>query len=126
MFAGRRTRPSHLLVASTLEPHQRFFNEPIRSVGSLARLEKSDHPPRRASDCVLADHTRELARSPVACSRRSASAVGILMAQHRSSQDEAVALLERASQYRNVLLRDLAAEVVESFSRCPPRTRFES
>ena len=53
-------------------------------------------------------------------------AVGILMAQNRCGQDEAVALLRRASQHRNVLLREVASEVVESFSRSPPRVHFDS
>jgi GAF domain-containing protein len=41
-------------------------------------------------------------------------AVGVVMAQNGSSQDEAVRILTRASNARNVRLRDVASTVVES------------
>lgn len=41
-------------------------------------------------------------------------ALGILVATHRCSPDEAFAILSRASQNRNVKLRDLAAAMVKS------------
>lgn len=53
-------------------------------------------------------------------------AVGVIMGQNRCSQDEAVEILKRASNHRNVKLRDLAAELIASVSTTPPRTAFES
>lgn len=43
-------------------------------------------------------------------------AKGILMGQQRCSADEAFDLLRRASQHRNVRLRDIAAAVVDRYS----------
>lgn len=44
-------------------------------------------------------------------------AVGVVMAQNGSSQDEAVRILTRASNSRNMKLRDVASTVVGSVSR---------
>lgn len=46
-------------------------------------------------------------------------AVGAIMAQNRCSQDEAMAILVKASSSRNIKLRDVAAGVIDSIS---PRT----
>lgn len=53
-------------------------------------------------------------------------AVGILMGRNRCSQEEAVEILKRASNHRNVKLRDLAAELVASVSAAPSTTSFET
>ena len=53
-------------------------------------------------------------------------AVGILMGRNRCSQEEAVEILRRASNHRNVKLRDLAAELVASVSAAPSTTSFET
>ncbi|ATG51646.1 response regulator receiver protein [Brachybacterium vulturis] len=53
-------------------------------------------------------------------------AVGIIMAQNRCSQDEAVALLKTASNHRNMKLRELASDLVASVSSAPATTAFES
>lgn len=53
-------------------------------------------------------------------------AVGILMAQDRTDQEEAFALLKRVSHHRNVPLREIAVEIVERFSPRPPRTHFDA
>ncbi|MGH3670711.1 MAG: ANTAR domain-containing protein, partial [Pseudonocardiaceae bacterium] len=47
-------------------------------------------------------------------------AIGILMAQQRSDAQSAFALLQRASQNRNVKLRDVAAEIVTAVSGKSP------
>ena len=53
-------------------------------------------------------------------------AVGILMGRNRCGQEEAVEILKRASNHRNVKLRDLAAELVASVSTAPSTTSFET
>jgi GAF domain-containing protein len=53
-------------------------------------------------------------------------AVGVIMAQNRCSQDAAMAILRKASNSRNVKLRDVAAGVIESVSPDPAlRTHFD-
>lgn len=47
------------------------------------------------------------------------TAVGVVMAQNRCSQEAAVAMLKRASSSRNVKLHDIAASVLASVSRDP-------
>lgn len=46
-------------------------------------------------------------------------ALGVMMAQNRCSRDEAFGILRRASQHRNLKLRDLAATVIERFTGHP-------
>jgi GAF domain-containing protein len=48
-------------------------------------------------------------------------AIGIVMAQQRCTSDEAFDILRRASQRRNVKLRDVAAGIVMGISGQPPR-----
>jgi GAF domain-containing protein len=53
-------------------------------------------------------------------------AVGVIMAQNRCSQTEAMAILRKASNSRNIKLRDVAAGVIESVSPDPAlRTHFD-
>jgi hypothetical protein len=53
-------------------------------------------------------------------------AVGILMAQSRCTQGEALGILRSASSHRNIKVRDVAKEVVASVSQGePPKTHFE-
>lgn len=53
-------------------------------------------------------------------------AVGILMAQDRSDQEGAFAVLKRASHHRNLPVREIAVEVVERFSQRTPNTHFDA
>jgi GAF domain-containing protein len=52
-------------------------------------------------------------------------ACGVIMAQNRCSQDEAIALLTKASSHRNQKLRDLAAEVLARVNGGSVNTHFE-
>ncbi|MDT0196857.1 GAF and ANTAR domain-containing protein [Arthrobacter sp. AB6] len=52
-------------------------------------------------------------------------ACGVIMAQNRCSQEEAMALLTKASSHRNQKLRDLAAEVLSRVSSGPVSTHFD-
>ncbi|MDS2174004.1 GAF and ANTAR domain-containing protein [Nesterenkonia sp. CL21] len=53
-------------------------------------------------------------------------AVGVIMAQNRCSQGEAFTILQRASNNRNVKLRNLATELVASVGQSEPRTAFDA
>lgn len=52
-------------------------------------------------------------------------ACGVIMAQNRCSQEEAMALLAKASSHRNQKLRDLAAGVLGRVSDGPVTTHFD-
>ncbi|OMH34858.1 ANTAR domain-containing protein [Tersicoccus sp. Bi-70] len=52
-------------------------------------------------------------------------AVGILMGQNQCSQQQAVAMLESASNHRNIKLRQIAADLVASIGGGQAATRFD-
>ncbi|UVJ41242.1 ANTAR domain-containing protein [Arthrobacter sp. CJ23] len=53
-------------------------------------------------------------------------AAGVIMAENRCSQNDALTILKNASNYRNIKLRDLAASIVASISNDHKViTRFE-
>ncbi|MFF0991324.1 ANTAR domain-containing protein [Kocuria nitroreducens] len=52
-------------------------------------------------------------------------AVGIIMGQNRCSQERAFEILRAASSHRNVKLRDLAAELVDTVGKGPATTHFD-
>lgn len=62
----------------------------------------------------LAEHSQEAANLRIALTSRSTidNAVGILMGQQQCTAEEAFDLLRRASQHRNIKLRDLAVQIV--------------
>jgi transcriptional regulator with GAF, ATPase, and Fis domain len=53
-------------------------------------------------------------------------ACGVVMAQNRCSQDEAMAILTKVSSNRNQKLRDVAADVLRNLTRSDVRTHFEA
>ncbi|MDQ1060197.1 hypothetical protein QFZ23_004098 [Arthrobacter globiformis] len=53
------------------------------------------------------------------------TAVGIIIAQNRCSQEDAINLIKSASSTRNLKLRDVAAAIVESAAGGPVTTHFE-
>jgi hypothetical protein len=53
------------------------------------------------------------------------TAVGIIIAQNRCSQEDAINLIKSASSTRNLKLRDVAAAIVESAGGGPVATHFE-
>jgi hypothetical protein len=70
----------------------------------------------------ITDERAENATLRVALTSRSVidQAIGILIAQQQCSIDDAFALLRRTSQGRNVKLRDVAAQIVDSAQRHQP------
>ncbi|MGN7252319.1 MULTISPECIES: GAF and ANTAR domain-containing protein [unclassified Arthrobacter] len=53
------------------------------------------------------------------------TAVGIIIAQNRCSQEDAINLIKSASSTRNLKLRDVAAAIVESAGGGPLATHFD-
>jgi len=53
------------------------------------------------------------------------TAVGIIIAQNRCSQEDAINLIKSASSTRNLKLRDVAAAIVDSAGGGPLTTHFE-
>jgi AmiR/NasT family two-component response regulator len=68
---------------------------------------------RHHDEVTLSDHLR------LALSSRSAidQAIGIIMAQQRGTPEQAFAALRTISQRRNIKLRIVAAELVETVGR---------
>jgi transcriptional regulator with GAF, ATPase, and Fis domain len=70
----------------------------------------------------LAEQSSENANLRVALSSRTVidQAIGVLMAQQQCSTEDAFAILRKASQGRNIKLRDVAAQIVASVQRRAP------
>ncbi|GAA1434653.1 GAF and ANTAR domain-containing protein [Microlunatus lacustris] len=83
-----------------------FAEEVARTVPTALRL---------TEQAQLAQHLQE------ALANRSTidQALGVLMAQNRCSRDVAFGILRRASQHRNLKLREVAAAVIERFTGHP-------
>lgn len=75
---------------------------------------------------LLGQHSQMAANLRSAMESRTIidTAVGIIIAQNRCSQQEAVELIKAASSNRNVKLRDVAAAIVESAGGGPVETHF--
>jgi GAF domain-containing protein len=75
----------------------------------------------------LAEYTQEAANLRIALTSRSTidNAIGILMGQQQCTAEEAFDLLRRASQHRNVKLRELAAQIVAGVDRSKPAGHAE-
>jgi len=103
------------LYATTLEA---FTGEPMRR-GKLFLEEVARTLPTALR---VFEQTKLAADLQEALASRSTidQALGVLMAQNRCSRDEAFGILRRASQHRNLKLRDIAATVIERFTGHPP------
>lgn len=73
----------------------------------------------------LADRTEDL-KAAMASRTIIDVAVGVVMGQNRCSQDEAFAILQRASSTRNVKLREVAARIVNAAGPGEVSTHFEA
>ena len=60
-----------------------------------------------------AEHTKDNLRAALDSNRRIGAAIGVLMAMHKVTEDQAFDMLRVASQLLHRKLRDIAAEVVE-------------
>ncbi|MHA7280111.1 GAF and ANTAR domain-containing protein [Arthrobacter sp. MDT2-2] len=75
----------------------------------------------------LAQHSDSVTNLKAAMTSRTAIdiAIGIIMAQNRCSQVEALAILKSVSNSRNEKVRDIAASVVASIGQAEPETHFD-
>ncbi|GAB4098195.1 ANTAR domain-containing protein [Sinomonas halotolerans] len=111
-FAVIGPRPPHpaeqRLLLSTVGRVRNESSWALRlAVRYTAELERADHRARAMQNRTVID-----------------LAMGIIMAQSRCSADEAFDVLRRASNHRNVKLRDVAAELVQRIHPKPPATLF--
>lgn len=81
---------------------------------------------------VIAEQAAHIAHLEQALASRPVidQALGVLMAQNRCTRDQAFGILRRASQNRNIKLRDIAAAIIERFTdhapEPPPQFRRSS
>lgn len=75
---------------------------------------------------LIAQHSQTAANLRAALESRTVidTAVGIIIAQNRCSQEEAMELIKSASSTRNVKLREVAAAIVQSASGGKVETHF--
>jgi GAF domain-containing protein len=101
------TRPSFFGEAET-RLAERFAQDATVAVGIAARL---------AAQAVLTEQLRASLASRSVIDQ----AVGIIMAQQRSTAADAFAILRAASQHRNVKVRQVAEQIVTGISGSPPQ-----
>ena len=94
------------LAGDHLRRARLFAEEVARTVPTALRL---------TEQAQMTEHLQE------ALANRSTidQALGVLMAQNRCSRDVAFGILRRASQHRNLKLREVAAAVIERFTGHP-------
>ena len=84
-----------------------FGQEVARTVPTVLRISEQTQ---------LAEHLQEALASRSTIDQ----ALGVLMAQNRCTRDEAFGILRRASQHRNLKLREVAAAVIQRFTGHAP------
>ena len=94
-----------------------FAGEPMRRAALFAEEVARTMP----TALRLSDQLRLTADLQEALASRSTidQALGVLMAQNRCTRDEAFGILRRASQHRNLKLREIASTVIERFTGHP-------
>lgn len=85
------------------------FDEHARAVGTVLAAHAAI-----AMGAAREHHRAEQLDQALASSRGIGTAIGVLMATGRMTQEQAFGLLRRASQHLNRKLREVAAEVVET------------
>ncbi len=115
IFVGSATVGAINLYSRT---PQSFSEQDRRSAAMLAA---------QASGCLavadrMAQHVELTTHLQAALASRSVidQAIGIVMAQNRCNSDDAFDVLRRASQHRNIKLRQVAADIVTAVGGRPP------
>ncbi|MGZ4662087.1 MAG: GAF and ANTAR domain-containing protein [Arthrobacter sp.] len=121
--------PFHLPDNST-QACLNLYSEKARSFGAVA-LERAQTFVSQASKglrlaILLGQHSRRAEDLKMAMTSRTVidMAVGIVIAQNRCNQEEAIRLITAASNHRNLKLRDVAAAIVESAGGGKVSTHF--
>jgi hypothetical protein len=84
-----------------------FAEEVARTIPTAARLFEADERTSQLEQALASRSTID-------------QAIGVLMTQNRCTPDTAFGILRRASQNRNIKLRDVAATIIERFTGHPP------
>jgi len=95
------------LAGDRLHRARLFTQEVARTVPTALRITEQTQ---------LAEHLQEALASRSTIDQ----ALGVLMAQNRCTRDEAFGILRRASQHRNLKLREVAAAVIQRFTGHAP------
>lgn len=95
--------------AATVHRAERFLAEVARTLPVALRLSEQNRLVAQLQEALASRATID-------------QALGVLMAQNRCSRDDAFGILRRASQHRNVKLRDVAAAVINRFTGHPAST----
>lgn len=121
-----------LPLAGEAKAAMNFYSEHINAFTEADSIEAQQYA-RLAAKVVqialrITTHAENAAHRQAAMESRTAIdiAIGIVMVQSRCSQDEAFAILQRASSHRNIKLRILAEEIVASIGQAKPATAFET
>jgi hypothetical protein len=84
-----------------------FAEEVARTLPSAVRLFEADERASHLEQALASRSTID-------------QAIGVLMSQNRCTPDVAFGILRRASQNRNIKLRDVAAAIIERYTGHPP------
>jgi hypothetical protein len=90
----------------TLHRATLFAEEVARTIPAAVRLFEADERASHLEQALVSRSTID-------------QALGVLMAQNQCTRDAAFGILRRASQNRNVKLRDVAATIIERFTGHP-------
>lgn len=122
---GTEVEPGHRLVLNAYSAGDAFLEESAVDRTQLFVDELGFTLPIALR---VAEQSTELVQLQQALASRSTidQALGVLMGQNRCTRDEAFGILRRASQNRNIKLRDVAAALVERATGHPvaPPPRF--
>jgi len=90
----------------TLQRATLFAEEVARTIPAAVRLFEADERASQLEQALASRSTID-------------QALGVLMTQNHCTRDTAFGILRRASQYRNVKVRDVAATIIERFTGHP-------
>ena len=107
--------PGHRLALNLYAPEPQAFDEATLRRATLFAEELARTIPGAVRLFAADERASQLEQALVSRSTID-QALGVLMAQNRCTRDEAFGILRRASQSRNVKLRDVAAVIIERFT----------
>lgn len=107
--------PGHRLALNLYAPEPQAFDEATLRRATLFAEELARTIPGAVRLFAADERASQLEQALVSRSTID-QALGVLMAQNRCTRDEAFGILRRASQNRNVKLRDVAAVIIERFT----------
>jgi hypothetical protein len=112
------TSPGHRIALNLYAPAPRAFDDLTVRRATLFAEEIARTIPA-AVRMVEADERASQLEQALASRSTIDQALGVLMSQNRCTRDAAFGILRRASQNRNVKLRDVAASIIERFTGHP-------